>query len=169
MMQTSASVSRPGNELLESKAVQSLFSMMRKVGSFAPGRILHEIHYQAVLDGMLVLGYLAELRVPPPHSRVRQAVEYCFTLQQDDDNVLKHYSSSYGKILRSFLLLSYAGDVRVDKIATLLLTSQRQDGGYLCDARNRPRHGAPKKSIILGSVGALTRIIHECSAHFVDQ
>jgi len=142
-------------QIAGSPAAQALFAAMRPDGSFSPGRVTHETHYQAVLKGMLYLGYLAELALPLTDERLQRAVEYYFTLQQADGDFLSHYSCVFGKVLRIMVRLGYAGDARVEKIKTLLLNSQRHDGGYLCDIRERLRRGAPRKSCIRGAVGAL--------------
>jgi hypothetical protein len=62
-------------------------------------------------------------------------------------------SCLYAYNLRTFVMLGYGDDARVQRRAEVLVTDGRWDGGYLCD---RSTFSAKTKSCIRGSVKALT-------------
>ena len=64
-----------------------------------------------------------------------------------------HQSCLYAYNLRTFIMLGYRDDPRVQQRADVLPGDVRRDGGYLCD---RPSFRAETKSCIRGSIKALT-------------
>ena len=57
--------------------------------------------------------------------------------------------------IRTFIMLGYENDSRVKKSIDLLLTTERPDGGYLCDIHEGRYKIKPVKSCVRGSVKAL--------------
>jgi hypothetical protein len=99
------------------------------------------------------LSYLAELGLDRNHARVAVAAERYLALQQPDGDWYKHFSCLYGFNIRTFIMLGYRQDKRLQRSVRLLQESIRSDGGYLCDLHETAR--GLKKSCIRGSLKAL--------------
>ncbi len=76
-------------------------------------------------------------------------------LQQSDGDFFRHFSCLYAYNIRTFLRLGFQDDPRVQKTITLLLGTNRPDGGYLCDTHEGKYKTKAAKSCIRGSVKAL--------------
>lgn len=69
---------------------------------------------------------------------------------------MRHWSCLYAYNLRTFIRLGYRDDERVQRIVELLSSTNRFDGGYLCDGQEGGEAFKPsQKSCIRGSVKAL--------------
>lgn len=100
------------------------------------------------------LSYCAESGLNREHPLVAKAAERYLKLQQADGDWWLHLSCLYAYNIRTFILLGYRADARVQKAVDLLLSTKRPDGGYLCDIHEKPGKKAPK-SCIRGAVKAL--------------
>lgn len=101
------------------------------------------------------LAYCAEMGLDRDHPLVGKAAERYLGMMGEDGDWYRHFSCLYAYNLRTYLLLGYRGDARLDRTIGLLLSTRRPDGGYLCDMHERPGR-RPEKSCIRGSVKALT-------------
>lgn len=101
------------------------------------------------------LSYLAELGMDRTDPRVSKAAERYLNLQVDDGDFYRHFSCLLGYNIRTFIMLGYRDDERVEKSIDLLLNTDRPDGGYLCDMHEGKYKTRPVKSCIRGSVKAL--------------
>ncbi|MHC1786989.1 MAG: hypothetical protein AB9880_08005 [Christensenellales bacterium] len=100
------------------------------------------------------LSYRAEMGLDRDDSLVGKAAERYLSLVGKDGDWLGHYSCLYAYNLRTYLLLGYRGDERLNDTVDLLLSTGRPDGGYLCDIHEKPGR-RPQKSCIRGSTKAL--------------
>jgi hypothetical protein len=101
------------------------------------------------------LAFLSELAVGRDDPRLARAANRYLDLQQADGSFFKHSSCLYAYNLRSFVRMGYEDDPRVRRVIQLLLTTERPDGGYLCDRHEGKYKTKPTKSCIRGSVKAL--------------
>jgi len=101
------------------------------------------------------LAFLSELGMDRNHPRIDLATNRYLRLQKDDGDFLGHYSCLFGYNLRTFLRMGYRDDPRVGKIIDLMLSTDRPDGGYLCDKYEYKWKKKIPKSCIHGSVKAL--------------
>jgi len=102
-----------------------------------------------------VLAYLAELGFDRSDPRVAKAAERYLSLQAPDGDFLGHFSCLYGYNIRTYILLGYRGDPRVQNSIDLMLTTERGDGGYLCDMHADKYKTKEAKSCIRGSTKTL--------------
>lgn len=102
------------------------------------------------------LAFLAELGMDRHDKRIALAVERYLSLQKPDGDFHKHFSCLYAYNLRTFIMMGYKNDERVQKITDLMLKTERPDGGYLCDMHEGKRKTRSVKSCIRGSIKALT-------------
>lgn len=101
------------------------------------------------------LSYLAELGIDRTNAQVAKAAERYLSLQKEDGDFRHHYSCLLGLNIRTFVMLGYRSDSRVQRSIDLLLHTERPDGGYLCDWHEGKYKTKPVKSCIRGSVKAL--------------
>jgi len=101
------------------------------------------------------LSYLAELGMDRTNALVAKAAERYLNLQKEDGDFRNHYSCLLGLNIRTFVMLGYRSDSRVQRSIDLLLHTKRPDGGYLCDWHEGKFKTKPVKSCIRGSVKAL--------------
>lgn len=101
------------------------------------------------------LAYLSELGMTGEHPQVHKAADRYLSLQQDDGDFLRHFSCLYAYNIRTFIRLGYRNDSRVQKTIDLMLSTERPDGGYLCDMHEGKYKTKAVKSCIRGSVKAL--------------
>lgn len=111
------------------------------------------VEYGSFATTHFCLSYLAELGLDRNHPKVALAAERYLELQQPDGDWYKHFSCLYGYNIRTFIMLGYQQDKRLQRSINLLLDSIRKDGGYLCDMHETLR--SKKKSCIRGSLKAL--------------
>jgi hypothetical protein len=101
------------------------------------------------------LAYLAELGLDRTHPKVELAAERYLGLQQEDGDWYKHFSCLYGYNIRTFIMLGYRKDPRLQRSIELLEKSVRADGGYLCEMHEPKAQPNKTKSCIRGSFKAL--------------
>jgi hypothetical protein len=101
------------------------------------------------------LSYLAELGMDRNHLQVSKAAERYLNLQKSNGDFSHHFSCLLGYNIRTFYMLGYRNDVRVKRSIDLMLSTDRPDGGYLCDMHEGKYKTKPVKSCIRGSVKAL--------------
>ncbi|HNT77387.1 MAG TPA: hypothetical protein PKH77_20425, partial [Anaerolineae bacterium] len=104
----------------------------------------------------------AELGLDRQDERIARAVERYLGLTEPDvpnpqiwqipPDYGNHQSCLYAYNLRTFVMLGYHDDPRIQERIAVLLADERHDGGYLC---NRPSFKAKTKSCIRGSIKAL--------------
>jgi hypothetical protein len=101
------------------------------------------------------LSYLAELGLDRTHPLVAKAADRYLGLQQPDGDWLGHYSCLLGYNIRTFVLLGYRNDPRVQLAFDLMLQTKRDDGGYLCDMHEGKLKTRMCKSCVRGSAKCL--------------
>jgi hypothetical protein len=153
--------------LAYSPAAQALFASMHPDGYW---RVKHYrtkawvgagVRYADFSTTHFVLSYLAELGLDRSEPRVALAAERYLDLQladgdwADADWKGRHYSCLLGQNLRTFCRLGYGADPRVQRTVDLLLSTNRPDGGYLCDMHEGKYVHKAVKSCIRGSVKVL--------------
>lgn len=109
--------------------------------------------YGAYASTHFCLAYLAELGLDRSHPMVRKAADRYLSLQAADGDFWNHFSCLNGYNIRTYTMLGYGGDPRLEKTIDLMLATRRHDGGYLCDMHEKRRPRA--KSCIRGSVKML--------------
>jgi len=102
------------------------------------------------------LANLAELGMGRADERVALAADRYLGLTQKDGDYDGHMSCLYGLNIRSFVMLGYGEDPRVQRTIALMHTTERHDGGYLCDMHEGKRITRAVKSCMRGCVNALT-------------
>ncbi|MEL7604377.1 MAG: hypothetical protein AAGU77_14560, partial [Bacillota bacterium] len=100
------------------------------------------------------LSYCAEAGLDREHPLVAKAAERYLALQGEDGDWWHHLSCLYAYNIRTFVILGYRGDRRIQKAIDMMLNRARPDGGYLCDLHEKTDRKLPK-SCIRGSVKAL--------------
>ncbi len=114
------------------------------------------VEYGAFATTHFCLAYLAELGMDRTHPQVAKAAERYLSLQAPDGDWYLHLSCLLGYNIRTFILLGYRDDPRVQGAIDLLLKTEREDGGYLCDLHERKKYKTRSvKSCIRGAVKAL--------------
>jgi hypothetical protein len=113
------------------------------------------VEYGAYGTTHYCLSYLAELGMDMTDSEVSRAAERYLSLQKDDGDFYRHFSCLLGYNIRTFIMLGYGGDERVERSVNLLLNTDRPDGGYLCELHEGKYKTRSVKSCIRGSVKAL--------------
>jgi hypothetical protein len=126
------------------------------------------VEYGSFATTHFCLAYLAELGLDRTHPKVSLAAERYLDLQKADGDWLKHFSCLYGYNIRTFVRLGYRRDARLRKSIQLLLTSPREDGGYLCDMHEKESRAGGKKSCIRGSCKALAAFAELGPAYWKD-
>ncbi|HXX87061.1 MAG TPA: hypothetical protein VEH86_01250, partial [Candidatus Acidoferrum sp.] len=148
-------------QIAESVPVKSLLSKMHPDGFWlqkkaSTGKLLGDgTEYGAFGTTHYCLSYLAELRMDRTNSQVAKAAERYLNLQKEDGDFRHHYSCLLGLNIRTFIMLGYRSDSRVQRSIDLLLHTERRDGGYLCDWHEGKYKTKAVKSCIRGSVKAL--------------
>ncbi len=126
-------------QIVGSVAVKSIFSKMHPDGYWLQknprsGEILgDEVVYGAFGTTHFVLSYLAELGLDKKNPIVSKAALRYLGLQRSDGDFYCHFSCLLGFNIRTFVILGFKEDGRVQKSIDLLLNIHRYDGGYLCD------------------------------------
>ena len=113
------------------------------------------VEYGAYATTHFCLAYLAELGLDRQNPQVSSAADRYLKLQKTDGDFYRHLSCLYGHNIRTFILLGYRQDSRVQKSIDLMLTTERPDGGYLCDLHEGKYKTKVVKSCIRGSVKTL--------------
>jgi len=113
-----------------------------------------EAEYGSFATTHFCLSYCAELGLDRNQPFVDQAASRYLGLQKDDGDWYEHLSCLYGYNIRTFIMLGYREDERVQRAIDLMLRTVRADGGYLCDMHEKAK-GKPPKSCVRGAVKAL--------------
>jgi hypothetical protein len=113
------------------------------------------VEYGAFGTTHFCLAYLSELGLDRSHRSVARASERYLSLQKPDGDWYGHFSCLLGYNLRTFVRLGYEEDSRVRRTVDLLLSTERDDGGYLCDMHEGRYKKRQVKSCIRGSVKVL--------------
>jgi hypothetical protein len=147
----------------ENAAVRKIFGKMHPDGYWLNRGKGDGVAYANSASTHFVLAFLAELGMDRSDARIAKAVERYLSLQPPDRPNLRrweippdyrnHQSCLYAYNLRTFVMLGYRDDPRVQQRTEVLLKDVRSDGGYLCD---RPSFTVRTKSCIRGSIKALT-------------
>jgi len=111
--------------------------------------------YGAYATTHFCLAYLVELGLDRQNPQVAKAAERYLNLQKPDGDFFRHLSCLYGYNIRTYIMLGYRQDSRVQKSIDLMLTTERPDGGYLCDLLEGKYKTKIVKSCIRGSAKAL--------------
>ncbi len=147
--------------VLQSQPVQCLLAKMHPDGYWLQKNPrTHEIvgnavEYGAFASTHFCLAYLAELGLDRTHPQVEKAADRYLDLQQPDGDWYRHFSCLLGYNIRTFALLGYQEDPRLQHAMALLAHTARQDGGYLCDPHEGKYKSRSVKSCIRGSAKAL--------------
>lgn len=97
------------------------------------GRIVGDgVEYGAYATTHFCLAYLAELGLDNQHPKVILAADRYLGLQQTDGDFYRHLSCLYGYNIRTFVMLGFRKDPRIQKSIDLMLATTRPDGGFLC-------------------------------------
>ncbi len=154
------------NEIPESEPVKKLFSKMHPDGYWLHRKrgtnktIGDGVEYGDYRTTHYCLSYLAELGMDRTDPRVSKAAERYLGLQKSDGDFLRHFSCLTGYNIRTFTMLGYGDDERVEKSIDLMLDTDRPDGGYLCDMHEGKYKTRPVKSCVRGSVKMLLAFSH---------
>lgn len=148
-------------QILSSQPVRNIFGRMHPDGYWLQknprsGEVVGQgVEYGAFASTHFVLAYLTELGLDKTNPQVKKAAQRYLNLQQPDGDFFRHFSCIYSYNIRTFLLLGYKDDPRVQKTINLMLTTTRPDGGYLCDMHEGKYKTKTVKSCIRGSTRAL--------------
>jgi hypothetical protein len=145
--------------IYESDPVKKLMDKMHPDGCWlqknSRGRIVgQDTEYGSFATTHFCLAYCAELGLDRSQPFVEKAAERYLGLQKEDGDWWEHLSCLYGYNIRTFILLGYRDDERVQRAIELMLSTNRRDGGYLCDLHEKGK-GKPQKSCIRGAAKAL--------------
>jgi hypothetical protein len=144
-----------------SRQVQRLFATMHPDGYWLQknprsGVITGKnVEYGAYATTHFVLSYLSELGLDRKHPLVCKAAERYLNLLSEDGDWWNHMSCLYAYNIRTYVRFGYLGDTRLEKAISLLLNTDRFDGGYLCDMHANKRKTKNTKSCYRGAVKAL--------------
>jgi hypothetical protein len=163
---TDAEVQACKNQFAASPPVRTLLDTMHPDGYWLQTNprtrevVGKGVKYGAYGTAHYCLSYLAELGMDRRHPHVAKAAERYLSLQQRDGDFYRHFSCLLGYNIRTFTLLGYREDPRVQSSIDLLLNTERQDGGYLCDMHEGKYKTKSVKSCIRGSVKVLLAFSH---------
>ena len=160
--ETNCDVKETRQAISECESVQRIFKKMHPDGYWLHRGQGAGIQYACSASTHYVLSYLAELGMTKDDKRIRIAVERYLSLSTPDKpspapwqippDYRNHQSCLYAMNLRTFQMLGYGSDKRIEERKKVLLEDRRFDGGYLCD---RPSFKETTKSCIRGSLKAL--------------
>ncbi len=145
----------------ESSAVRGLLEKMHPDGYWLQKNprtkvnVGDDVLYGSFGTTHFCLAYLAELGLDRTHSQVEKAADRYLGLQKTDGDWLNHYSCLFGYNIRTYVLLGYREDARIERSIELLLQTEREDGGYLCDWHEGKYKTRQVKSCIRGAVKCL--------------
>jgi len=145
----------------QSTAVRDLLGKMHPDGYWlqknprTKANVGDDVLYGSFGSTHFVLSYLAELGMDRSHSDVEKAADRYLGLQKADGDWLNHYSCLLGYNIRTYVLLGYREDAKIERSIELMLQTVREDGGYLCDWHEGKYKTRQVKSCIRGSVKCL--------------
>ncbi|MEE4195604.1 MAG: prenyltransferase/squalene oxidase repeat-containing protein [Anaerolineae bacterium] len=146
--------------IAESETVKGLFAKMHPDGYWL------QKDYKGFISGdgerygsfgttHFVLSYLSELGMDRNDERIEKAVDRYLNLQQEDGSWNGHFSCRYSYNVRTFVKIGFRDDLRVQRSINLMLSTEREDGGYLCDMHAGKYKTRETKSCVRGSNKAL--------------
>ena len=144
----------------ESASARSLIDKMHPDGYWLQknqqtGKILGQgVEYGSFATTHFCLSYLAEMGMDRTNPSVDLAANRYLNLQKEDGDWWEHLSCLYAYNIRTFILLGYRDDIRVQRAIDLMMNTSRKDGGFLCDVHEKENRKT-KKSCIRGSAKAL--------------
>ena len=154
-------VRRAKAAVLESLPVRHIMERMHPDGYWLQ-KVPHKrisvgdgVVYGSFASTHFCLAYLAELGLDRTQAWVEKAAGRYLNLLQPDGDWLGHYSCLLGYNIRTFIQMGYRGDERLQRAIGLMLTTPRQDGGYLCDFHEGKYKTREVRSCIRGSVKCL--------------
>jgi hypothetical protein len=133
-----------------SNSVQSILAKMHPDGYWLHREKGDTIQYGMSASTHFVLAYLAELGLDREDKQIALAAGRYLELNPPDYHL--HMSCLYAYNLRTFVMLGYKDDPRVQERINVLLNDKRYDGGYLCDQKTR---NEKTRGCIRGSIKAL--------------
>jgi len=145
----------------DGKHAKRIFKKMRPDGTWLQKKsstkelIGGGVEYGSFATTHFVLSYLAELGFTVEDPRVAKAADRYLNLQQPDGDFWLHLSCLYSYNILTFVLLGLRDDPRVQRTIDLMLTTERADGGYLCDLHKDKYKTRVTKSCIRGGAKAL--------------
>jgi len=125
--------------IAQSRTVQDIISRMHPEGYWlqqnpSNGELIGDgVEYGSFATTHFCLAYLAELGMDKSHPLIALASERYLGLQKPDGDWWQHMSCLYTYNIRTFVLLGYRDDPRVQQAVGMMLATERHDGGYLCD------------------------------------
>jgi len=146
--------------IVQSKAVARILDRMHPEGYWlardSAGRPVGEgVEYGSFATTHFCLAALAELGMDKSDPRIARAADRYLDLQGEDGDYWKHMSCLYAYNLRTFFMLGLGDDPRVKRTVSLMIETERPDGGYLCDLHEGKRKTRPVRSCARGSAKAL--------------
>jgi hypothetical protein len=157
----SAEVRESKRRIPVSKPVVSILSQMHPEGYWLQknprtGEVVGDgVLYGAFATTHYCLAYLAELGMRRDHPELARAADRYLGLQAADGDFMRHFSCLFAYNIRTFAMLGYRQDPRVQKTIDLMINTVRKDGGYLCDMHEGKTRKRTVKSCIRGSCKAL--------------
>ncbi len=149
------------SRLPEDKNVKRIFAQKHPAGYWLQknprtGQVLgHGVEYGSFATTHFCLAYLAELGLDRLHPEIESAADRYLNLQAEDGDFWLHLSCLLGYNIRTFIKLGFRDDPRLQKSIDLLLNTDREDGGYLCDLHDNKYKTRATKSCIRGATKAL--------------
>ena len=144
----------------ESTSVKAVIGKMHPDGYWLQknqqsGKMLGQgVEYGSFATTHFCLSYLAEMGMDRSNADVELAANRYLNLQKEDGDWWEHLSCLYAYNIRTFILLGYREDVRLQRTIDLMIRTARKDGGFLCDLHEKENR-KPKKSCVRGSAKAL--------------
>jgi hypothetical protein len=111
------------------------------------------VEYANFVTTHFCLSFLSELGLTKENQLVAKASERYLNLQKEDGDWHQHLSCLYGYNIRTFIKLGFRNDERLQKTINLMLETNRNDNGYLCDMHEK--RSKRKKSCIRGTAKVL--------------
>jgi hypothetical protein len=149
------------NAIAESADAQRIFKKMHPDGYWLQKKsstkewVGDGVEYGSFATTHFALSYLSELGLTVEDARVAKAADRYLNLQQADGDFWLHISCLYSYNIRTFIRLGLRNDARVQRTIDLMLDTERDDGGYLCDMHEGKYKTRSVKSCVRGSAKAL--------------
>ena len=163
---TEPDVARAYQAVLSSPQTAEILSQMHPGGYWLQknprsGRVVGSgVEYDAFATTHYCLAYLAELGLDRSDNFVERAADRYLGLQKEDGDFWNHFSCLLCLNIRTFILLGYRDDPRLQKSIDLMLKTARHDGGYLCDTHENKYKTKQVKSCVRGAAKALLAFAH---------
>jgi len=147
------------NQIPDSKPVKKILDKMHPDGyrlqtnSRTKKTVGVGIAYGSFASTHFCLSYLSELAITREHRAIEKAANRYLNLQKENGDFWNNMSCLSGYNIRTFIKLGYRDDKRLQKSIDLVLSTKRNDGGYLCEMHEK--RSKKKKSCIRGSAKVL--------------